>query len=460
MNKKAIVTILSLTALIFSLMSSVQALVMIDSEPVGNREYFQLVQGKNAAYNVSLNPSDAELIGPPTGAELAKLEANFTQPVWSFTVGWFNHTTGKIEPGLQTPGTYEVLQYDAAVGEPWTPTNDFGVIYRVPLDQAVHVEWIQFVHTNLPAGNETSPYVDPTWWNGVRDFEDGRPFYWTEIENNNMTTFTGDEMMFGFTDRPLRGVADAPAFWEANLYLAIALYDPVQGEWDVGIASQGIRWGFNITVVGAGAPTGGTYKYGGVGGDKFENVSFNPLDEGYLVEDLEIHDIAVTGVSPYKTVIGQGYSMTFDAVDENQGNFTEAFNVITYANYSAANTQSLNLTAGATETRNFTWNTSGFVYGNYTLIGAADVVPGETDIADNNYTCSVPVHVGVPGDVSGPTIGAYDKTCNMRDISYLIQLFNTNPSSPNWKPNADINNDGTVNMRDIQIAIINFNQHE
>ena len=26
--------------------------------------------------------------------------------------------------------------------------------------------------------------------------------------------------------------------------------------------------------------------------------------------------------------------------------------------------------------------------------------------------------------------------------------------------NADINNDGTVNMRDIQIAILNFNKHE
>jgi len=70
------------------------------------------------------------------------------------------------------------------------------------------------------------------------------------------------------------------------------------------------------------------------------------------------------------------------------------------------------------------------------------------------------VHVGVPGDVSGPTIGVYDGTANMRDINYMIQLFNTNLSSPNWKPNADVNNDGTVNMRDIQIAILNFGKHE
>jgi hypothetical protein len=118
------------------------------------------------------------------------------------------------------------------------------------------------------------------------------------------------------------------------------------------------------------------------------------------------------------------------------------------------------LSAGGTQTKTCVWNTTGFGYGNYTLEGAADIVPGETDVADNNRTCKVQVHVGVPGDVSGPTSGAYDGTCNMRDIAYLILCFNTNPSSPNWKPNADINNDGTVNMRDISIAVINFNQHE
>jgi hypothetical protein len=87
-------------------------------------------------------------------------------------------------------------------------------------------------------------------------------------------------------------------------------------------------------------------------------------------------------------------------------------------------------------------------------------VPGEINTSDNNYTCPVRVHVGVPGDVSSPTQGVYDGLVNMRDIYYIILLFNTDPSSPNWKPNADINNDGTVNMRDIQIPVLNFNKHE
>ena len=49
-----------------------------------------------------------------------------------------------------------------------------------------------------------------------------------------------------------------------------------------------------------------------------------------------------------------------------------------------------------------------------------------------------------------------DGSVNMRDINYMIQLFNTNPSSPNWNPNADLNKDLIVGMRDISIALQDF----
>ena len=48
----------------------------------------------------------------------------------------------------------------------------------------------------------------------------------------------------------------------------------------------------------------------------------------------------------------------------------------------------------------------------------------------------------------------------MRDAQYMILQFNTKPNSPKWQPNADVNNDLVVNMRDIQIVIMNFNKHE
>ena len=196
-----------------------------------------------------------------------------------------------------------------------------------------------------------------------------------------------------------------------------------------------------------------------------QTMGYNPswhafITAAVVTSPLGVHDVATTNLTSAKTVIGQGYGGNVTVTAQNHGDFAENFNVTTYANTTKTTDVNFVLTNGTTQAKTFVWNTTGFAYGNYTLKGVADIVPGEIDIADNNYTCGVPVHVGVPGDVSGPTVGAYDKTCNMRDINYLIQLFNTNPSSPNWKPNADVNNDGTVNMRDIQIAIINFNRSE
>jgi hypothetical protein len=170
-------------------------------------------------------------------------------------------------------------------------------------------------------------------------------------------------------------------------------------------------------------------------------------------------DITVRDLSASKTVIGQGYNGTVNVTLENQGNKIEAFNISIFANSTFTYSESIML-AMTNQTLSLLWNTTGFAYGNYTINAYAEPLLEEIDISDNNCTCSFAVHVGVPGDVSGPTPGVYDGTCNMRDIQYLILLFNTNPGSPNWKPNADINNDGTVNMRDIQIAILNFNEHE
>ena len=166
-------------------------------------------------------------------------------------------------------------------------------------------------------------------------------------------------------------------------------------------------------------------------------------------------------MTPSKNVVGQGYNLNINVTAANQGDYEETFNVTVYANTTVIGTQIVNnLFNGTSTVLAFTWNTTSVAYGNYTISAYAEPVPNETYVADNNVTCIAPVHVGVPGDISGPAQGVYDGTTNMRDVNYLILLFNTNPSSPNWKPNADINNYATVNMRDIQIAILNFNKYE
>jgi parallel beta-helix repeat protein len=177
-----------------------------------------------------------------------------------------------------------------------------------------------------------------------------------------------------------------------------------------------------------------------------------------------LHDVAVTSVIPLKTIVGMGYSMRTRVGVTNEGENIETFTVAMY-NEETVVSQPVNLTlsAGDSSVTELTWNTNDTgirVYANYTLKVVADVVPGETDIADNNRTFITPIHVGVPGDVSSSAQGVYDKKCDMKDIAYLVILFNTRPSSPNWNPNADVNNDGVCSMKDIAIAILNFNKHE
>jgi len=172
------------------------------------------------------------------------------------------------------------------------------------------------------------------------------------------------------------------------------------------------------------------------------------------------HDIALTSITPSKNVVAEGHSVSVNATILNQGDFSETFDVTFYANGTKIETLPVALENGASTNLSFTWNTSGFAYGNYTISAVADTVPNEADATDNNCTRNTPVHIGVPGDISGPTLGVYDGKCDMRDVSYLIVRFNTKPDSANWNANTDINNDATVNMRDISIAILNFNQHE
>ena len=173
-----------------------------------------------------------------------------------------------------------------------------------------------------------------------------------------------------------------------------------------------------------------------------------------------VYDIAIDNMTS-KSVIGRGYCANISTALSNYGTYTETMNVTSYCNTTNfANLTDLTLANRTSTSRVLVWNTTGFAYGNCTIWAYAEPLLGEIDVRDNNCTCGLPVHVGVPGDVSSSSQGVYDKKCDMRDIAYLVILLNTNPSSPNWNPNADVNNDGTVNMKDIAISIINFNKHE
>ena len=133
------------------------------------------------------------------------------------------------------------------------------------------------------------------------------------------------------------------------------------------------------------------------------------------------------------------------------------------------------LDPGNQTTLTFTWNTTGFVKGNYVISANATTVPGETDTTDNTLTDGV-VTVACPGDITGPTPNVPDGTVNMRDVSLVAKGFGANlvtdPASPKYgeywhstpcaqcphSANCDLTGqtpglpDDTINMRDTSLV--------
>jgi len=169
-------------------------------------------------------------------------------------------------------------------------------------------------------------------------------------------------------------------------------------------------------------------------------------------------DIAVTNATLSKTVVGQGYSMNITVIVYNQGELTETFNVTVYCNETAItlpneeNYTTVTLASGESTTITFTWNTTGFAYGNYNISANAEPVPGETDTTDNTLADGW-VLVTIPGDVNG------DFKCEGKDIAIIAKAYGSLIGQPAYVPNADINDDGKIDGKDIAVAAKYYGTH-
>jgi len=169
---------------------------------------------------------------------------------------------------------------------------------------------------------------------------------------------------------------------------------------------------------------------------------------------IEHRDVAAINVTTFKTTIGQGYSTSVNVTVENHGVSAETVNVTLYANSTYVTSQILDLAVLESTAITFTWNTTDFAGGNYTITAYVLPVPDELDMSDNTvYSDSL--FVTIAGDVTDAS-GSADGIVDMRDIGAICGNFMTTPSSPNWNLNMDINDDSVVDMRDIGIACSNF----
>jgi hypothetical protein len=177
-----------------------------------------------------------------------------------------------------------------------------------------------------------------------------------------------------------------------------------------------------------------------------------------FIYDDSAPDIGITNLDISKTVVGRGNTMNIKVTIFNYGNNTEHSNVTIYASTTVIHTyENIPLISRNFTTITFTWNTSGFDYGNYTLSAFAWPVPGETSTADNNFTGGW-IIVAMVGDITGPD-GWPDGKCDMRDIGYAARRFMITPTHPLWDPNADINNDLKIDMKDIGTVAKHFGEH-
>jgi hypothetical protein len=143
----------------------------------------------------------------------------------------------------------------------------------------------------------------------------------------------------------------------------------------------------------------------------------------------------------------------------NLGDYPETFNITISANA----TEIGNLTVSNMPNRTstfiyFTWNTSGYSYGYYSIIIYAFPSYNETgwsDVKVSNSIC-----VSIPGDLNG------DFQVNLADLVILAKAYNTQANRDTvgtgyhqYNPNADIDGNGVVNLSDLVLLATHYGQH-
>jgi thermitase len=176
------------------------------------------------------------------------------------------------------------------------------------------------------------------------------------------------------------------------------------------------------------------------------------------VEIVAAHDVAPMLIMPSKTVVGKGYTVSFNVTVLNKGNFNETFNVTLYADLdigvigdevTIGTSTTPELQSAASAVFSFTWNTTPVPMGHYVMSAYATPVDSETFTADNTFV-NGEVYVAVPGDVDG------NRIVNMLDLYKIALVFGANEGDSKYVAVYDIDGNGKINMLDLYIAALNF----
>jgi hypothetical protein len=161
-----------------------------------------------------------------------------------------------------------------------------------------------------------------------------------------------------------------------------------------------------------------------------------------------IHDVAITGINPYRTIVCNRTLTSINVTVANQGDIQETFTLVASYNSTAFASQMITVGNGTSVKWLVIWNTSGISIGNYNVTASVDQIPGENDTSDNSLSCMV--KVSILGDINS------DGRVDMKDVSYVARRFMCLPNDPLWDCNADINEDAKIDMKDVSTIAKEF----
>jgi hypothetical protein len=183
---------------------------------------------------------------------------------------------------------------------------------------------------------------------------------------------------------------------------------------------------------------------------------------------MELHDIAVRGVTPYtnhqdNTLAYRGEVVHLEVEVENQGEGRETFEVRGYANSTWVDSETVTLDPAQSFVMVFEWNTSRVRPGMYVPNAVAVAVQGETDTGDN-YMTGNPFEVRIMGDICGFYGGILkpipDRRVNLDDFMVVVANWGTTSSNwnPVWGPASDVTGDGMVDIDDVMTVGLHFGE--
>lgn len=164
-------------------------------------------------------------------------------------------------------------------------------------------------------------------------------------------------------------------------------------------------------------------------------------------------DVAIKGIVPSKTIIGEKYSFHINVTIENEGSIAETFNVTLYTNDTIIESRTITLEYKTFTIIKFTWNTTGALKGNYKLWAYAQTLSNETDTADNILVDGW-IKVTIPGDVDG------DFDADNVDLSKIVSIYASKKSDLHFRPNSDVDGDGVITIFDVVICASHYGQKD